>query len=91
MRKIALAQLKRKTKTPYRVNNKTIIVEITDKGRLLLKKYIKLYSTFFNIPVESFTINKNILGLFNKSVDELKTIVQKYDILAISEMLTIGN
>jgi hypothetical protein len=82
-RKIALAQLRRKTKTPYRINNKAIILEITDKGRLLLEKYVILYSTFFNIPVERFTINKNILGLFNKSVDELKKIVQQYDILAL--------
>ena len=82
-RKIALAQLRRKTKTPYRINNKAIILEITDKGRLLLKKYIKLYSTFFNIPEERFTIGKNVLGLFNKSVDELKKIVQQYDILAL--------
>ena len=48
-RKISLAQLRRKTKTPYRINNKTIIVEITDKGRLLLKNilnYIQSFSIF---------------------------------------------
>ena len=81
--KISLAQLTRKTKTPYSVNNKAVIVEITDKGRLLLQQYIKLYSTFFNIPEERFIINRNILGLFNKSVDELKPLVQKYDILKL--------
>jgi hypothetical protein len=79
-KKISLSQLPRKTKTPYRIPNSTIIIEITDKGRLLLKKYIKLYSTFFSIPEEKLTINKNVLGLFTKSVDELKKIVQKDDI-----------
>ena len=34
----------------------------------------------FNIPEETFIINRNILGLFNKSVDELRKLVQKYDI-----------
>ena len=82
-KKISLSQLPRKTKTPYRVNNRAIIIEITDKGRLLLKKYIKLYSTFFNIPEEKLTINRKVLGLFTKSVDELKKIVQKDDIATL--------
>ena len=60
-KKISLAQLRRKTKTPYRINNKIILVEITDKGRLLLKKYIILYS-MFSIPEEYFTISKNVIG-----------------------------
>jgi hypothetical protein len=81
--KISLAQLRRKTKTPYSVNNKTIIVEMTDKGRLLLQKYIELYTKFFNVPEERFTINRDILGLFKKSVDELKPMVQKDDITQI--------
>jgi hypothetical protein len=45
-----------------------------------LRKYIKLYSRFFDIPDNALTIDKTILGLFNKSVDELKEIVQENDI-----------
>lgn len=82
-KKISLAQLRRKTKTPYRTKNSTIIVEITDKGGLLLKKYIGLYSRFFNVPKDELTINKNVIGLFAKSVDELKAIVQKEDLLVL--------
>jgi hypothetical protein len=80
-RKISLAQLRRKTKTPYRVNNRTVIVEVTNKGKLLLNKYSDMYRIYFGIKIG--TIDTKFLGLFTKSVDELKKIIQKDDILSI--------
>ncbi len=83
--KIEVAKRPRKRKIPYGVNNKVVIVEITDKGRLLLKRYRELYSRFFNIQIENLTIDKNILGLYAKSITELKKMVNKdeYDVLAL--------
>ena len=50
--KIALAQLKRKSNTPYRIPDTAILVELTNKGRILLKKLIAIYEYSFSISIK---------------------------------------
>ena len=74
----------RKTKTPYRINNKTILIELTDKGRLPSQKYLKLFSNFFDFLLENISEMDNVVyGLFTKSVEELKEMVREKDIIEL--------
>ena len=86
-REITTSQLARKTNTPYSINNRAVLIEITAKGKLLLEKYLFMYSHYFNakIPdtVEGLKKQIQVEGLFSKSVEELKEMARKDDILEL--------
>ena len=76
---------RRKNKYPLKIHNNITIIEITDKGKTLLRKYLDFYSNLGIINNVDKLRNKlkNDSGLLSKSIDELKHIVNEKDIIDI--------